>query len=86
MRRDAILPWVNRLLRRHRPAYCLSFTEPGVATFINVMNCPTKLVSVAARSDLRGRHGVRARVADARAEVGERRCQRRPRAALRQGV
>ena len=37
---------VTRLLRKHRPAYCLSFWEPGVATYINVMNCPTKLVSV----------------------------------------
>ena len=43
---------VNRLLRRHRPAYCLSFWEPGVATFINVMNCPTKLVSVASQGQI----------------------------------
>jgi hypothetical protein len=43
---------VSRLMRRHRPAYCLSFWEPGVATFINVMNCPTKLVSVASQGQI----------------------------------
>ena len=37
---------VCRLMRRHRPAYCLSFWEPSVASFINVMNAPTKVVSV----------------------------------------
>ena len=36
-------------MKRYRPAYCLSFWEPGVATFINVMNCPTRLVSVASQ-------------------------------------
>lgn len=43
---------VGKLLRKHRPAYCLSFWEPGVATFINVMNCPTRLVSVASQGQI----------------------------------
>ena len=43
---------VGRLLKRHRPAYCLSFWEPGVATFINVMNCPARLVSVASQGQI----------------------------------
>jgi hypothetical protein len=43
---------VARLMKRHRPAYCLSFWEPGVATFINVMNCPTRLVSVASQGQI----------------------------------
>jgi hypothetical protein len=43
---------VSRLLKRHRPGYCLSFWEPGVATFMNVMNCPTKLVSVASQGQI----------------------------------
>ena len=40
---------VARLMMRHRPAYCLSFWEPGVAMFINALNCPTKLVAVASQ-------------------------------------
>ena len=43
---------VGRILRRHRPAYCLSFWEPSVATFINVMNCPTRLISVASQGQI----------------------------------
>jgi hypothetical protein len=43
---------VGKLLRKHRPAYCLSFWEPGVAAFINVMNCPTRLVSVASQGQI----------------------------------
>lgn len=43
---------VSRLMRRYRPAYCLSFWEPGVAAFINVMNCPTRLVSVASQGQI----------------------------------
>jgi len=43
---------VSRIMRRHRPAYCLSFWEPGVASFINVMNCPTRLVSVASQGQI----------------------------------
>jgi len=43
---------VARILRRHRPAYCLSFWEPSVATFINVMNCPTRLVAVASQGQI----------------------------------
>ena len=45
-------PQVSRIMRRHRPAYCLSFWEPGVASFINVMNCPTRLVSVASQGQI----------------------------------
>ena len=36
-----------KLIKEYRPAYCLSFWEPAVAIFINVLNCPTKLVAVA---------------------------------------
>ena len=43
---------VCRLMRRHRPAYCLSFWEPSVASFINVMNAPTKVVSVASQGQI----------------------------------
>lgn len=43
---------ISRILQRHRPAYCLSFWEPGVASFINVMNCPTRLVSVASQGQI----------------------------------
>ena len=43
---------VTRLMKRHRPAYCLSFWEPGVASFINVMNCPTRLISVASQGQI----------------------------------
>ena len=43
---------VSRLLKKHRPAYCLSFWEPGVATFINAVNCPTRLVSVASQGQI----------------------------------
>ena len=43
---------VTKLMKKHRPAYCLSFWEPGVATFINSMNCPTKLVSVASQGQI----------------------------------
>lgn len=43
---------VSRLLQKHRPAYCLSFWEPGVATVINVMNCRTQLVSVASQGQI----------------------------------
>ena len=35
---------VSALLRTHRPAYCLSFWEPGVAMFIDILNAPTKLM------------------------------------------
>lgn len=52
---------VAKLMKRHRPAYCLSFWEPGVATFINVMNCPTRLISVA--SQVRGRRETPPRAA-----------------------
>ena len=44
---------VARLMMRHRPAYCLSFWEPGVAMFINAMNCPTKLVTVCSQGQTR---------------------------------
>jgi hypothetical protein len=37
---------MSRIMKRHRPAYCLSFWEPMVATFIDAMNCPTRLVAV----------------------------------------
>ena len=43
---------ISKLMRKHKPAYCLSFWEPGVATFINVMRCPTKLVSVASQGQI----------------------------------
>ena len=43
---------VAKLMKKHRPAYCLSFWEPGVATFINVMNCPTRLVAVASQGQI----------------------------------
>ena len=43
---------VARLMMRHRPAYCLSFWEPGVAMFINALNCPTKLVAVASQGQI----------------------------------
>ncbi|KAL1512156.1 hypothetical protein AB1Y20_005424 [Prymnesium parvum] len=43
---------VCRLMRRHRPAYCLSFWEPAVSSFINVMNAPTKVVSVASQGQI----------------------------------
>ena len=45
------------LLKKHRPAYCLSFWEPGVATTLNVLNCPTKLVSVASQGQIFGDRG-----------------------------
>ena len=37
------------MLKKHRPAYCLCFWEPSVATILNVLNCPTKLVSIASQ-------------------------------------
>ena len=40
------------LLKKYRPAYCLSFWEPGVAMFINALNCPTKLVAVASQGQI----------------------------------
>jgi len=43
---------VARLMMRHRPAYCLSFWEPGVAMFINALNCPTKLVTVCSQGQI----------------------------------
>eukprot|EP00966_Prymnesium_polylepis_P291298 6728258-Prymnesium_polylepis.1 len=43
---------VCRLMRRHRPAYCLSFWEPSVASFISVMNSPTKVISVASQGQI----------------------------------
>ena len=43
---------VSRLMMRHRPAYCLSFWEPGVAMFINALNCPTKLAVVASQGQI----------------------------------
>lgn len=43
---------LTRILHRHRPAYCLSFWEPSVATFLNVMNCPTRLVAVASQGQI----------------------------------
>ena len=45
------------LLKKHRPAYCLSFWEPGAATILNVLNCPTKLVSVASQGQIFGDRG-----------------------------
>jgi hypothetical protein len=49
---------ITRLIRKHRPAYCLSFWEPSVATYINAMNCPTKVVSVASQGQVRPQGGV----------------------------
>lgn len=46
------LAQVCRLLKKHRPAYCLSFWEPSIASFINVMNAPTKVVSVASQGQI----------------------------------
>ena len=43
---------VSRIMMRHRPAYCLSFWEPGVAMFINALNCPTKLAVVASQGQI----------------------------------
>ena len=50
---------VSKLFKKYRPAYCLSFWEPSVAAFINVMNCPTKLVTIASQGQiLRDNTGV----------------------------
>ena len=43
---------VSALLRTHRPAYCLSFWEPGVAMFIDILNAPTKVVAVASQGQI----------------------------------
>ena len=43
---------IVRLLKRYRPAYCLSFWEPGVAMMLNVLNCPTKLIQVASQGQI----------------------------------
>jgi len=43
---------VVKLLRRHRPAFCLSFWEPAFATVMDVLNCPTKIVSLASQGQI----------------------------------
>jgi len=57
MRSGGLVRRVVGLLKKHRPAYCLSFWEPGVATTLNALNCPTKLVSVASQGQIFGDRG-----------------------------
>jgi len=52
LRGHGLVRRVVGLLKRYKPAYCLSFWEPGCATILNVLNCPTKLVSVASQGQL----------------------------------
>ena len=40
------------LLRRYRPAYCLSFWEPSVASIIDVVNAPTRVLSIASQGQI----------------------------------
>ena len=75
---------IARLMMHYRPSYCLSFWEPGVAMFINAMNCPTKLVCVCSqvrdptsrsakavrRPSMLARLGVLARVRSMRTTLG----------------
>lgn len=37
------------LMKQYQPAYCLSFWEPSIASILDVMNAPTKLVAVASQ-------------------------------------
>mmetsp|Transcript_24329 Transcript_24329/g.72531 ORF Transcript_24329/g.72531 Transcript_24329/m.72531 type:complete len:522 (+) Transcript_24329:97-1662(+) len=43
---------VAALFKQYRPAYCLSFWEPAVASIINVMNAPTRLIAVASQGQI----------------------------------
>lgn len=52
LRSGGLVRRVVGLLKKHRPQYCLSFWEPGAATIINVLNCPTTIVSVASQGQL----------------------------------
>ena len=52
LRSGGLVRRVVGLLKKHRPQYCLSFWEPGAATIINVLNCPTRIVSVASQGQL----------------------------------
>jgi len=36
-------------MKQYQPAYCLSFWEPSIASILDVMNAPTKLVAVASQ-------------------------------------
>lgn len=37
------------LMKQYQPAYCLSFWEPSIASMLDVMNAPTKVVAVASQ-------------------------------------
>jgi hypothetical protein len=36
-------------MKQYQPAYCLSFWEPSIASMLDVMNAPTKVVAVASQ-------------------------------------
>ena len=43
---------VTRLLKKHRPAYVLSFWEPSIATLVDITNGPANVVSVASQGQI----------------------------------